>query len=79
MNSKEIEQRLGFLGQKLADMQIKAIILTLGGAVMVTQIGNRRSRKILISLLQQMPRPHIGQFNKRPYLSLRKRNSHPRG
>ena len=27
MNSKQIEQCLGFLGQKLADMQIKATIL----------------------------------------------------
>lgn len=43
MNSKQIEQCLGFLGQKLAEMQMKATILLLGGAVMVTQIGNRRS------------------------------------
>lgn len=43
MNSKQIEQCLGFLGQKLADMHIKATILILGGAVMVTQIGNRKS------------------------------------
>lgn len=43
MNSKQIEQNLGFLGQKLADMQVQATILILGGAVMVTQIGNRRT------------------------------------
>lgn len=43
MNSKQIEQYLGFLGQKLADMQIKATIIILGGAVMVTQLGNRKS------------------------------------
>jgi len=43
MNSKQIEQNLGFLGQKLADMQIQATILILGGAVMVTQIGNRKN------------------------------------
>jgi hypothetical protein len=36
MNSLQIEQYLGFLGQKLADMQIKVSLLLLGGAVMVT-------------------------------------------
>jgi hypothetical protein len=39
----QIEQALGFLGQKLADMQIKTAIVLLGGALMVTQIGNRKS------------------------------------
>jgi hypothetical protein len=43
MNSKQIEQFPGFLGQKLAEMQMKATILLLGGAVMVTQIGNRKA------------------------------------
>lgn len=43
MNSAQIERCLGFLGQKLADMQISAKIILLGGAVMVTQLGNRNS------------------------------------
>jgi uncharacterized nucleotidyltransferase DUF6036 len=43
MNSKQIEQYLGFLGKKLNEMQIKATIILLGGALMVTQIGNRKS------------------------------------
>jgi hypothetical protein len=36
MNSSQIEQYLGFLGQKLAEMQIKTSIILLGGALMVT-------------------------------------------
>ena len=43
MNSSQIEHYLGFLGQKLAEMQIKATIILMGGALMVTQIGNRKS------------------------------------
>ncbi len=43
MNSTQIEQYLGFLGQKLDEMQTKATIILLGGALMVTQIGNRKS------------------------------------
>ena len=43
MDSTQIERYLGFLGQKLAEMQIKATIILLGGALMVTQIGNRKS------------------------------------
>jgi hypothetical protein len=43
MESSHIEHYLGFLGQKLAEMQIKATIILLGGALMVTQIGNRKS------------------------------------
>ena len=43
MDSSHIEQYLGFLGQKLAEMQVKATIILLGGALMVTQIGNRKS------------------------------------
>jgi hypothetical protein len=43
MNSKQIEQYLGFLGQKLADMQVKATLVLLGGAMMITQIGNRKT------------------------------------
>ena len=43
MNSRQIEHYLGFLGQKLAGMQTKASIILLGGALMVTQIGNRKS------------------------------------
>jgi hypothetical protein len=45
MNSTQIEQYLGFLGQKLAEMQIRATIILLGGALMVTQIGNRKSTR----------------------------------
>jgi hypothetical protein len=43
MDSKQIEYALGFLGQKLAEMQTNATIILLGGALMVTQIGNRKS------------------------------------
>ncbi len=43
MDNKQIEQYLGFLGQKLDDMQTKATIILLGGALMITQIGNRKS------------------------------------
>ena len=43
MDSSHIEQYLGFLGQKLVEMQVKATIILLGGALMVTQIGNRKS------------------------------------
>ena len=43
MNSKQIEQYLGFLGQKLADMHIKTNLILLGGALMITQFGNRKT------------------------------------
>ena len=43
MNSKQIEQYFMFLGQKLDETKIKASIILLGGALMVTQIGNRKS------------------------------------
>lgn len=43
MDSTQIEQYLGFLGQKLSDMQFKATLILLGGAFMVTYIGNRKS------------------------------------
>jgi len=43
MDRSQIERNLGFLGQKLAEIQIKATISLLGGALMVTQIGNRKS------------------------------------
>jgi hypothetical protein len=43
MDSRQIEHYLGFLGQKLDEMQTKASIILLGGALMVTQIGNRKS------------------------------------
>jgi hypothetical protein len=43
MNSAQIEQYLGFLGQRLAEMQIKTSLILLGGALMVTQIGNRKA------------------------------------
>jgi hypothetical protein len=43
MDRAQIEQYLGFLGQKLAEMQTRATLVLLGGALMVTQIGNRES------------------------------------
>jgi Nucleotidyltransferase of unknown function (DUF6036) len=43
MDNTQIEQYLGFLGQKLDEMQARATIILLGGALMVTQIGNRKS------------------------------------
>lgn len=43
MDRNQIEQYLGFLGQKLANMQTNITLILLGGALMVTQIGNRKS------------------------------------
>jgi hypothetical protein len=43
MDRTQIEQYLGLLGQKLDEMQTKATLLLLGGALMITQIGNRQS------------------------------------
>lgn len=43
MNSTQIEQYLGLLGQKLDELQTSTTIILLGGALMVTQIGNRKS------------------------------------
>jgi hypothetical protein len=43
MNSAQIEQYLGFLGEKLAEMQVKTSLILLGGALMVTQFGNRKA------------------------------------
>lgn len=43
MDSSQIEQYLGFLGQKLADMQVTTSLILLGGALMITQIGNRKA------------------------------------
>src|SRR5258708_5534171 len=44
MNRSQIEQYLGFLGQKLAEMHIRIDILLLGGALIITQkIGSRKS------------------------------------
>jgi len=40
-----IEQYLGFLGQTLDEMQTRAALILLGGALMVTQIGNRESTR----------------------------------
>jgi hypothetical protein len=45
MDRTQIEQYLGFLGQKLDEMQTKATLILLGGALMVTQIGNRKSTR----------------------------------
>src|SRR5260370_4796071 len=42
MDSTQIERYLGFLGQKLGEMQIKATIILLGGAlVFVNDIGGQ--------------------------------------
>ena len=43
MDSSQVEQYLGFLGQKLADMQITTSLILLGGALMITQVGNRKA------------------------------------
>ncbi|MDQ2904188.1 MAG: hypothetical protein ABI456_07690 [Ktedonobacteraceae bacterium] len=43
MDRAQIERSLGYLGQKLVEMQIQAAVLLLGGALMVTQIGNRKT------------------------------------
>jgi hypothetical protein len=43
VDSTQIERYLGCLGQKLDEMQTKAALILLGGALMVTQIGNRKS------------------------------------
>lgn len=43
MDRAQIEQYLDFLGQKLNEMQTRATLVLLGGALMVTQIGNRQS------------------------------------
>ncbi len=45
MDRAQIEQYLGFRGQKLDEMQTKATLVLLGGALMVTQIGNRKSTR----------------------------------
>ena len=45
MDRAQIEQYLDFLGQKLYEMQTRATLVLLGGALMVTQIGNRKSTR----------------------------------
>lgn len=45
MDRAQIEQYLGFLGEKLAEMQTRVTLVLLGGALMVTQIGNRKSTR----------------------------------
>ena len=45
MDRTQIEQYLGFLGQKLDEMQTRATLILLGGALMITQIGNRQSTR----------------------------------
>lgn len=40
MDSIQIERYLDCLGQKLDEMQTKATLILLGGALMVTQVGN---------------------------------------
>jgi len=79
MNSKQIEQNLGFLGQKLADMQIQATILILGGAVMVTQIGNRKNTLDIDIVLPQITRQLIRLSNEPSNLLSKKKNFLPHG
>src|SRR6266699_2034826 len=58
MDSTQIERYLGFLGQKLGEMQIKATIILLGGALMVTQIGNRKSTQdidVVVATEKKLP------------------------
>ena len=43
MDSSQIEHYLEALGQKLAAMQVKATVILLGGALMVTQVRNRKT------------------------------------
>jgi hypothetical protein len=43
MDNAQIEQYLGCLGQKLEAMQIKVALILLGGALMITQLRNRKS------------------------------------
>lgn len=38
-----LNHALGFLGEKLAEMQMKTSLILLGGAFMVTQFGNRKT------------------------------------
>jgi len=77
MNSKQIEQNLGFLGQKLADMQIQATILILGGAVMVTQIGNRKNTLDIDIVLPQITRQLIRLSNEPSNLLSKKKKLSP--
>ena len=41
MDREDIERNLGYLGQKLAERNMKVAVLLLGGALMITQLGNR--------------------------------------
>ena len=57
MNRVHIERFLGYLGHKLAEMEVQATVLLLGGALMVTQIGNRKSTQdIDITIATSDPR-----------------------
>ena len=46
MDRAQIEQYLGFLGQKLNEMQTRATLVLLGGALMVTQVETGSQHKI---------------------------------
>ncbi len=43
MNSKQIEQNLGYLNEQCVRMNIRVQLLLVGGAVMVTQLKNRQN------------------------------------
>lgn len=45
MDRREVERNLGYLGQKLATMQTSTTLILLGGAFMVTLLGNRKSTR----------------------------------
>ncbi|HLZ62714.1 MAG TPA: hypothetical protein VKR06_37685 [Ktedonosporobacter sp.] len=58
MDKNQIERYLGYLGQKLADMQIQASVLLVGGALMITQIGNRKTTQD-IDVIIATSDPHV--------------------
>jgi hypothetical protein len=74
MNSAQIERCLGFLGQKLADMQINAKIILLGGAVMVTQLSNRNSTQDIDAVIATNDRRVYQAIHKLSSLLQKKRN-----
>jgi hypothetical protein len=68
MDSSQIEQYLGFLGQKLADMQVTTSLILLGGALMITQIGNRKATQDIDVVIATNDR-RTYQFNRQlPWL-----------
>ncbi len=60
MNAQDIEDYLAELGQELARLGIQAPfrILMVGGAYMLTQVGNRKTTRDIDVLLEDMLDPH---------------------